>query len=152
VHLINAAKYFSKLIPPIIVAFDSSSNKLSESHFWVFIIFNLIATIYVTVWDYYMDWGLFRCYNKKGNYLLREKITFKPIFYYFAIVTNTILRFFWIIGIFTFTYDTKGWEMFDKLKLLLFFGMMAELIRRTQWTILRIENEFINNFEGYRLI
>ena len=30
--------------------------------------------------------------------------------------------------------------------------MMAEATRRTFWAVLRIENEFYNNFEQYRTI
>ena len=32
----------------------------------------------------------------------------------------------------------------------LFCGMMAEAIRRSLWAIIRVENEFHNNFESYR--
>jgi hypothetical protein len=30
--------------------------------------------------------------------------------------------------------------------------LVAELMRRTQWALLRVENEAINNFESYRSI
>ena len=32
------------------------------------------------------------------------------------------------------------------------FSVVAELYRRTQWALLRVENEAINNFESYRSI
>ena len=31
-------------------------------------------------------------------------------------------------------------------------SLLAEAMRRTQWALLRIENEFHNNFEAYRSI
>lgn len=34
----------------------------------------------------------------------------------------------------------------------MFCTMMVETYRRTLWAILRIENEFFNNYEGYRTI
>ena len=33
-----------------------------------------------------------------------------------------------------------------------FSNMMAEAIRRTLWSLIRVENEFYNNFEAYRSI
>ena len=33
---------------------------------------------------------------------------------------------------------------------MLFILGMAEALRRTQWTLMRIENENVNNFERYR--
>ena len=57
--------------------------------------------MYPLIWDFYMDWGLFRSF-KRETFALRpkDKIKFSKKFYYFAIVTNTILRFFWIVPIF----------------------------------------------------
>lgn len=43
-----------------------------------------------------MDWGLFRSKDKL-KYGLREKILYPRMFYYWAVVSNFILRFFWII-------------------------------------------------------
>jgi hypothetical protein len=43
-----------------------------------------------------MDWGMLRSSNPQ-KYGLREKITFSKYFYYWAAVTNLILRFFWLI-------------------------------------------------------
>ena len=37
-------------------------------------------------------------------------------------------------------------------EVLAFLGMLAEAIRRTLWALIRIENEFHNNFEAYRSI
>ena len=31
-----------------------------------------------------------------------------------------------------------------------FVGMMIEAFRRTFWSVIRVENESINNFENYR--
>lgn len=38
------------------------------------------------------------------------------------------------------------------MELLPFASLMAEAIRRTIWALLRVENEFFNNFEAYRTI
>jgi len=101
-HLRNAGKYFSKLIPPFITwQFGHTAVLIGHYGFTYYIIFNLIATIYCMTWDYIMDWGLFRS-KQPGKYGLRDKLKFKPKFYYFAIVCNFLLRFFWIINIINF--------------------------------------------------
>jgi hypothetical protein len=49
-----------------------------------------------------MDWGLFRETPGKGKRFLRDKLLFPVWFYYYAIVSNCILRFFWLFGVFNF--------------------------------------------------
>ena len=104
----------------------------------------MTATIYVTMWDYYMDWGLIRSFEK-ANFLLRPQHSFSPSFYYFAMGTNFILRFYWLITIYTF-------PSLEKFDLIVLSALLAESVRRTLWSIIRVENEFYNNFESYRTI
>ena len=92
-----------------------------------------------------MDWGLFRS-NEPGKKFLREKTLFPRWFYYFGLLTNTILRFFWILQVTPLT----GWA--SDPQFLLFILGMAEGFRRILWTLIRIENENVNNFERYRTI
>ncbi len=42
--------------------------------------------------------------------------------------------------------------MVHNLDLIVFATIFAEALRRTQWAMLRVENEFFNNFEQYRSI
>lgn len=102
-HLWNAGKYFSKLLPPFILLFALTSNKVADSMFWLWCFFQTLATLYCTVWDYYMDWGLFRCFDQ-GKYGLREKMKYPVRFYYVAIVVNVVLRFWWVVGVFAYSY------------------------------------------------
>ncbi len=51
--------------------------------------------MYSFIWDVYMDWGLVRC-NQPGKYGLRAIINYSPVFYYYAIVSDFLLRFTWI--------------------------------------------------------
>jgi len=66
-----------------------------------YVLIRIFDTIYCLVWDFYMDWGLFRCFERE-SFALRpqKKMKFAKKFYYFAILSNTILRFFWIIPIY----------------------------------------------------
>ena len=147
-HLWNAGKYFSKLVVPAVTLF--SAKQIGGDGFVFYIIFNMIATIYCLIWDYYMDWGLFRAKDS----ILREKnkMNFEPKFYYFAMVTNFFLRFFWLISIFKYPYESDKDSHMNAFEVMACCAMLAEAIRRTIWSLIRIENEFHNNFEAYRSI
>lgn len=152
IHLVNAGKYLSKILPTIILLYQSELLlKINDDNFWVWFGLQIFATLYCLIWDYYIDWGLFRSENPK-KYMLREKLKFHPKFYYFAIVENFLLRFFWLIFLINFKYNTSLGHYAEKLSLVVFFAMMAEILRRTIWSIIRVENEFYNNYEQYRTI
>jgi hypothetical protein len=55
-----------------------------------------------------MDWGLFRS-KEQGKKYLRHKILYPSWFYYFAMVTNFILRFFWILGLVSDEHNFDKW-------------------------------------------
>ena len=40
--------------------------------------------------------------------------------------------------------------LYPNIEIMAFVGMMTEAIRRTVWAIIRVENEFFNNFEEFR--
>jgi hypothetical protein len=67
-------------------------------------------------------------------------------------VLNTLLRFWWVFGIFHYYFDNDKTSLAHALDILGFGGMLAEALRRTFWAVLRVENEFYNNFESYRSI
>ena len=76
-NLYNAGKYMSKIIPVLIVIYfetDDIKNKVKKFNgdgFYYYLIANMISTLWCAVWDYYMDWGLFRSF-KKDKFMLRE--------------------------------------------------------------------------------
>lgn len=68
-------------------------------------------------------------------------------------VTNFICRFSFLAFAVT-AYSVKIEDDFDVWKALAIamgISMILEAYRRTQWAILRVENESIHNFEGYRV-
>ena len=105
-QLINAGKYFSKLLPPLYLLsrLGVNSNKVGGFNFGYWLVLQIIATVYCAAWDYYMDWGLFRSFQP-GTYALRSQLKYPRSFYYFAMVLNIILRFYWVIGIYTFEFQ-----------------------------------------------
>ena len=72
-------------------------------------------------------------------------------------VLNTILRFWWLLPFsnIIIKLEKSGVEgayfsLMKDFEMLSFVSMMAEAIRRSIWSLLRVENEFFNNFEEYR--
>ena len=63
-----------------------------------FVFVSILSTVYSYTWDLYMDWGLFRSFEKDKKYL-RPKFLYPAWFYYYAMVSNFFLRFMWILGL-----------------------------------------------------
>jgi hypothetical protein len=93
-HLINGGKYFSSILIQFVAIFNTKYR--NDYTFSAFILINIIATAYSYYWDLIMDWGLFRT-NEKGKKYLRSKLFYPTWFYYYAMVSNLIMRCFWII-------------------------------------------------------
>lgn len=151
VHFFNGMKYFSKQLPPIVLIFLPDGKDSRSSQFACWLTFQLIATFYCMFWDYHIDWGLLRSL-KKGHFILRDQMAFPNHFYYMAMAINAFLRFFWIVGLLHFKYSTDAGKFYKNIEVVTFFSMLAEAVRRTQWSVFRVENEFYNNFEQYRTI
>ena len=66
--------------------------------FWIYFFCKFVQTTYCYIWDIYVDWGLMRN-NAKGskNRFLREKINYHPSFYYWAIFSDFIFRYDYIL-------------------------------------------------------
>ena len=69
------------------------------------------ATLYSYSWDIYMDWGLLRS-KAPGKYGLREKMNYHQYFYYFAMVTDFILRFEWVLTLWQLGQPSSGFNTF----------------------------------------
>ena len=122
-----------------------------NTYFFIWLTFQLIATFYCLVWDYYMDWGLFRSW-KAESFGLRPRLKYPQWFYYFAMFTNFLMRFYWVLAIWHFTFHDDNEFVMNYFEVFPFMSLMIEAIRRTQWALIRVENEFFNNFEAYRTI
>jgi hypothetical protein len=80
---------------------NSDFKYKKDIRFWTYFMIVLIGSTYSYIWDIYMDWGLMRCFEE-GKWGLRDKINYKPAFYYWAIFSDFVLRFLWILGLFAF--------------------------------------------------
>ena len=105
-HLMNAAKYFASLSVQAVGVPYFYYGKTYDSAYYSFIAVSIVSTLFSYGWDLYMDWGLLRSEKgKKAKWGLRPKIIFPAWFYYFAVVTNLLMRFMWIINLFNGRYD-----------------------------------------------
>ncbi|CAG8503228.1 3400_t:CDS:10 [Paraglomus occultum] len=123
-HSVNALKYITTVIPFWLIY----AKRLEVSLvFWYIIhVFNVIIAIF---WDLVMDWALLQVWYIP-NYGLREDLEYKRKWvYYFAIISNIVMRFSWIFVAF---FNSK-----------LLGGGLAfmEMMRRFQWNFFRVEKE-----------
>ena len=111
----------------------------------IYIVLGMTSTIVCHVWDVYMDWGLMRSFDEETRYL-RPKLLYPKYFYYQAMISNFVMRMFWILPVY---FDS---DFMKQTQIIYIVLGLVEAFRRTQWTLLRIENENVNNFEMYRNI
>ncbi len=91
----------SSLMVQVVGAFKTLKG-MTDPIFISIIVVTLGSTIYCLYWDYKMDWGLFRETPGKGKRFLRDKLLYPTWFYYYAMISNLFLRFFWVFGIIVF--------------------------------------------------
>lgn len=108
-------------------------------HIYTFLTVASISHIYLLFFDLRFDWNILHCKSK--NFLLRDKLMFPKSFYYFAIVTDSLFRFFWPLQLLIVKLD-DDW--------LILISSFVQVYRRAQWCLFRLENEQLYNLEEYR--
>ena len=150
VNFWNSTKYFSKELAPITLVIFGGM-KIGKEGFWWCFAAKTWAEIYSLGWDYYIDWGYFRSW-KPGHWGLRDQMLFSRGFYYYATLVNLVARSYYLVTIFNYGFESDPDHVMNNLQVMLFISMIMETYRRTIWAVLRIENEYFNNFEAYRSI
>jgi len=143
-YLVNALKY--ALAHTIVIAgtFHPTFSKNAVASEWpvariVWLLSTISSTIYTFVWDITMDWGLM---DANFGYLREKRLFPYKHFYYWAIVSNLVLRFSWTLTLTPFAiFNQPNLYQYVIVPLVVFF----ELFRRFQWTILRVEYEHIKH-------
>ena len=139
-HLGNFFKYSVGIANTLIGYFYTKKKNNLRLYFRIFI--GAASTLYSLFWDIYLDWG---CGRKNNNYLfLREKLTYPPITYYFAIIYDIIIRTTWTWNFIHIKSSLSEWKNILTCTL--------EVIRRAIWVLIRVENENLSNPENYRTI
>ncbi|EFJ06905.1 hypothetical protein SELMODRAFT_134638 [Selaginella moellendorffii] len=142
-QLYNALKYFSAILAVAArLAYGYHKDPLLLGFT---IAISATAAIVSTYWDLVYDWGLLE--RNSANPWLRDKlaIPYKSV-YYFAIVSNILLRFAWLQSLIPISMpgiNPKGLSL---------IVASLEVIRRGQWNYYRLENEHFNNVGKFRAV
>jgi hypothetical protein len=135
IQIINALKYFT-LLAYINIGYLYSLRILPKT---IFIGVAAYSSLFALCYDLLVDWNLLHV--KSSNFLLRNRIKFPKWFYYYAIVTNTFIRFLWFMNVIILPFPR------DYIMLTV---NCLEVYRRAQWILIRVENETLYNIERYR--
>ncbi|KAA1472556.1 EXS-domain-containing protein [Dentipellis sp. KUC8613] len=141
-HLINGGKYGAGIMYYLCYFIWRHNGENRGASFAFFCLFGTIYAIYASSWDFLMDWSLLRPHAKYP--LLRSELVYSSYIplYYFAIISNVLIRFIWVIYI-----PTKG----PSFPLRTWIAAMLEILRRWQWNFYRLENEHMGNMDQYRV-
>ncbi|KAM7347488.1 solute carrier family 53 member 1-like [Cochliomyia hominivorax] len=148
--LTNAGKY-AATFPMVIFLTLSAKYKENYEHtfenpfIWFYLILAIFQTCYCCSWDILWDFGLLQTTSGK-NIFLREQIIYPSSFYYFVVVENLILRFFWAISLYFVTNNYINVYNMESLS-----GCL-EIVRRYIWNYVRLENEHLYNVGQFRAV
>ncbi|KAF9239799.1 EXS-domain-containing protein [Melanogaster broomeanus] len=143
IHLINAGKYAMGMINYFFYYYWRHKDNLHHGTGYVLWCFTaIIYATYACAWDFLMDWSM--CKPHARHPFLRPELVYTSQIpsYYFALVSNLCIRFFWICYI-----PSSG----PSLTLRTFIAATLEMLRRVQWNFYRIENEHLGNMDQYRV-
>ena len=140
-HLVNAGKYSFGILTVTVTYFEAQFDP-THRHVVLIIVF-ILATLYMLLWDVFMDFGFRRFFTAVG----RKQCLYPHWVYYYVCICNVFLRMTWCL-----TLIPKSWMVnsYLQVEVLLLLVCLLELLRRAQWALLRIENEKFSNIEKYR--
>ena len=168
-HMINAGKYTLSLLSISLASVGNYSHitdldprRNPGQVAWIAAL--LLGTLYSYAWDIVMDWGLIavdfdngkrRCFPRVYWAATRDRVFRTKTFYAWAMVSNLVGRFAWAVTITPHSFlpgvfFTLSGGLSDDV--VATFVAVLELLRRAQWTFLRLENEYLNNSARYRSV
>lgn len=138
-NLVNAGKYMSSILVTVFSTLRTFYVEQGWLVLWVCGV--LLSTMYTYTWDLRKDWNV--AHTKAKHRFLRNKLLYSKYYYYFAMVSNLLLRCSWTLSI----SNTNAWPVSPTT----FSAVVAslEVIRRGQWNIIRLENEHLHYKEKY---
>ncbi|KAF7426119.1 hypothetical protein PC9H_008485 [Pleurotus ostreatus] len=141
-HLVNGGKYASGIVSYFFYFLWRHNGSRASLALWC--VSSIVYAIYASSWDLLMDWSILR-FKSDGRFpFLRPELVYSESipFYYFAIVSNVLLRFVWV-----FYIPSRG----PNIMLRTFIAGILEMLRRWQWNFYRLENEHLGNVDQYRI-
>eukprot|EP00802_Teleaulax_amphioxeia_P007637 Tamp_07644.p1 GENE.Tamp_07644~~Tamp_07644.p1 ORF type:complete len:421 (+),score=39.79 Tamp_07644:1178-2440(+) len=157
VHLLNAGKYATSLAATCIAAlgnytqlnFDEMGSWDGGKIAWFTVL--VLSTVYAYVWDVTMDWGFVERFPEAPwwrRYRMRGERIYPSVWvYYAAAVLNLLGRLAWALTITPHSL-LKGVPRSISTTTI----AVVELLRRTQWSLFRLEYEYTANPSNYRSV
>lgn len=139
-QFINAGKYAFSLISGLL-SYKFSSD---HSYYSTWVIVASINAFYSFLWDLKMDWGFLE--SNAENPLLRKKLSFKDKkIYYIVILGDLIFRYFFILSL-----SPQIMNSFIRPEFFTTIVLSAEVLRRSLWNFIRVENRHIELMKEFR--
>jgi len=130
-NLVNAGKYASSMM---VTLFSTLRGFFPTPIFLVLWIAScIVSTGYSFLWDLKKDWDLGHWQSR--NKFLRDRLMYPRWFYYWAILSDLVLRCSWTLTISASNVWPVSADVFSSLIASL------EVLRRGQWNLIRLENE-----------
>lgn len=154
-HAWNFGKYISCLLVVVV------ASVWSASHVSVALI-STVATLYAFVWDVLLDWGLGRpellgrpageppgVQRQVSGEHGMERRRFSRRAYWLCGLLDLSARSTWVLTLMPMSTLTS-----NAVARVLLVSIISciEILRRSMWTVLRVENEQISNASGYRVL
>ncbi|KAN0040073.1 hypothetical protein ACTA71_011958 [Dictyostelium dimigraforme] len=147
IHMMNFGKYSLTMLSTATSSIANSklltdsTQKKGTLALWIIV--SIVSTIYSLGWDFLMDWGVLRTHSR--NFLLRDHLFYRHKWvYYFAMITNTLMRGSWTINVSFEALSSRTKE------LIVLATAVIEVTRRFQWNFFRLENEHLSNVGKFR--
>ncbi|EAK89477.1 SYG1/ ERD1 like integral membrane protein required for retention of ER lumen proteins, with 8-10 transmembrane domains [Cryptosporidium parvum Iowa II] len=138
-HLFNMGKYTTGLAIAIVATVPwttvTSMSPFIARLLW-FVCY-ITGTIYMFIWDIYMDWGLM----KERSSFLRSKSIYPSWYYFLVAFYNLIGRLTWAITLIPITIID---DIQINAALINLFVATIEVFRRTLWCTIRLEWEQVH--------
>ncbi|KLO19397.1 EXS-domain-containing protein, partial [Schizopora paradoxa] len=138
----SAGKYTTSIVYYAFYYNWRHHNLAHDYSFATFIMFATCYSIYTCSWDIFIDWSLLK--HDRQHIFLRDNLLYsQKSVYYFAIISNIILRFSWVIYIpgGNFNFNLRS-----------FVAGFLEMFRRWQWNFYRLEAEQLGNIDMYAAV
>ena len=139
----NAIKYILSIL---VVVVNLPGLNLAKAIFYPIVV---VRTLYKWWWDVIMDWGLLSSWSLNRRIFLRPNLMYPKMWvYHICILVDLALRFVWVLSLLPLEYSVA----FLGNRLTFFLGSL-EILRRSMWSIFRVEWEHVKllnqNKPGY---
>lgn len=146
VHAGNMGKYCSTMF--VILTSNIPWERFGLSIYasrLLFVFVYIFASLYNLIWDVVFDWGLL----PDPDHFVRpdHRILYPQWIYYFITVFNTVGRLTWALTLVPIAV-IEDYRL--NIAVIIYVISALEVLRRSAWIVLRLENEHLTNSSRYR--